>query len=189
MIHAADVEGLLEERELVEFAAGLLFAGHETTVTQIDLGMLLLLTNPDQRALLQRDPSLAPRVAEEVLRRAPTSRTGVVVRYAASDVELGGVTIPSGDLLLIGISAANRDDRAFEAPDRFDITRERRAHLGFGYGRHFCVGAPLARVELQCVFGTLFQRFPTLDLAVPFEAIRERTDLLTGGVEELPVTW
>jgi cytochrome P450 len=188
LLRARDDEGRITEDEMVTLAAGLLFAGHETTVARIDLGVLLLLTQPDQRELLQRDPSLAACAVEEILRLSTTT-IGVVPRYALADIEVGGVTIRTGELVLLAVDAANRDQRAFRDPDRFDVTREPNPHVAFGHGFRFCLGAPLARVELQTVFGTLFRRFPTLQLAVPLERIRERSHLLTGGVEELPVTW
>ena len=188
LVQARDDEGRITEDEMVTMAAGLLFAGHETTVARIDLGVLLLLTHPDQRELLQRDPSLAPRAVEEIL-RVSTTTIGVAPRYALADIEIGAVTIRTGDLVLLALDAANRDDRAFAKPDRFDITRERNPHVSFGHGLRFCLGAPLARVELQTVFATLFRRLPTLQLAVPPARVRERSHLLTGGVEELPVTW
>jgi cytochrome P450 len=188
LVQARDDEGRLTEDEMVRIASGLLFAGHETTVVQIGLGTLLLLTNPDQREALQRDPGLAPRAVEEIMRFATTS-VGLLPRWATADVEVSGVTIQAGELVLVGLPAANRDERVFDNPLRFDITRERNPHVAFGYGPRFCLGAPLARVELQVVFGTLFQRFPGLRLAVPLEEIREKSHLLTGGVERLPVTW
>ncbi len=193
--------------EATLLAAGLLFAGHETTVDRIDLGVLFLLAHPDQRAALIADPRRAPAVVEEVLRMAAPGQLGLP-RYAHADIEIGGVTIRTGDAVLIYTSAANRDARAFRDPDRFDIGRFETgrpdtgrpdtgrfdggrldAHLAFGHGAHYCVGAGLARVELRAVFGTLFQRFPTLALAVPLAGLRERPDRVTGGLAELLVTW
>jgi pentalenolactone synthase len=188
LVHARDVEGRLGEQEMVEMAAGLLFAGHETTVTRIDTGTLLLLVHEDQRALLRDDPSLAASAVEEIMRVAATN-LGALPRYALADVEIGGVTIRAGEMVLVGLDAANRDDRVFADPDRFDITRERNPHVSFGHGFRFCLGAPLARVELQSALGTLFRRFPTLRLAVPLDEIRMKSHLLTGGLEALPVTW
>jgi cytochrome P450 len=188
LVQARDDEGRLTEDEMVRIASALLFAGHETTVVQIGLGTLLLLTHPEQRELLQRDPGLAPRAVEEIMRFATTS-VGLLPRWALADVEIAGVTIEEGELVLVGLPAANRDERVFDNPGRFDILRERNPHVAFGYGPRFCLGAPLARVELQVVFGTLFRRLPTLELAVPLEHVREKTHLLTGGVVELPVTW
>jgi pentalenolactone synthase len=178
-----------------EIAAGLLFAGHETTVTAIDRGVLLLLTNPEQREALQRDPAIAAQAVEEILRvphpvRSPReSRPGGIPRWAGADIEIGGTTIPAGDMLLLSVESANLDDRAFACPETFDVTREANPHLTFGYGPHFCLGAPLARIELQAVFSTLLGRFPTLRLAVPVEDLRPRTGVLTGGILALPVTW
>jgi cytochrome P450 len=113
-----------------------------------------------------------------------------VTRYAHDDIEIDGVTIRKGEAVLIQPQAANHDPSVFPDPDRFDIQRvSRTPHLAFGHGAHFCLGASLARVELQVVFGTLFQRFPTLRLAVPFEDLRRRREQMTGGMERLPVTW
>jgi pentalenolactone synthase len=182
-------------------AAGLLFAGHETTVAAIDTGVVLLLTHPDQREALRRDPALVPRAVEEILRQpglepAPPgdpARSDLpargLPRYTNADVEVGGATIRAGDLVLLALQDANTDGRVFPAPEAFDVTREPNPHLTFGHGPRYCLGAPLARVELQTLFGTLLRRFPTLRLAVPVEALRPRSHLLTGGLTALPVTW
>jgi cytochrome P450 len=190
--HAPD--GFTDDH-VVELAAGLLFAGHETTVAAIDKGVLLLLTNPAEREALQREPTLIPRMVEEILRlpgpmpTPPTAQAGGLPRYANAELEIGGVTIRVGDLVLLALQTANLDDRAFATPEAFDVTREENSHLTFGHGPHFCIGAPLARIELQTMFGTLFRRFPTLRLAVPVEELRPRSHLLTGGLAELPVSW
>ena len=114
---------------------------------------------------------------------------GALPRYARADIEIGGVTIRAGDLVVLGMQAANRDPAAFPDPDRFDIQRGENGHVAFGFGHHFCIGASLARVELQTIFGTLFRRFPGLRLAVPIDQLRLRSDLLTGGLTALPVVW
>jgi cytochrome P450 len=177
---------------IAELAAGLLFAGHETTVTAIDHGMLLFLTHPEQRAALARDPELVPTAVEEILRHGltalATDRVEGVPRYAGADIEVDGVVIPAGDLVLLDIQAANRTERFLE-PAGFDITRTDNPHLTFGHGPRFCLGAPLARIELRALFATVFQRFPGMALAVPPEALRPRATALTGGLAELPVTW
>jgi pentalenolactone synthase len=179
----------LDDDSVAAMASSLLFAGHETTVARIDFGTVLLLTHPDQLAALRRDPELAPGAVEEIMRVAAPSDHGLP-RYARADIEVGDLTIRAGDAVLLLPMAANRDERVFSDPDRFDISRAPTdPHLGFGYAHHFCIGAGLARVELQAVFGTLFQRFPTLALAVPVERLRRLTQRLTGGVAELPVTW
>lgn len=178
----------LAEVGIARLAAGLLFAGFETTVTRIDVGTLLLLTHRDQRAALIRDPALVPGAVEEILRVAAPG-DGALPRYAHADIEVAGVLIRRGEAVLLSTAIANRDRRAFDVPDKFDITRDASSHLAFGYGSRFCIGAHLARAELQSVFGALFRRFPSLELAVPLPQVRLRSDVLTGGVEELPVTW
>jgi cytochrome P450 len=179
---------------VAQTAAGLMFAGHETTVTAIDKGVLLLLTNPAQREALQRDPAAATAAVEEILRfptpvPVPRTKEGGLVRYANAEIEIGGVAIQPGDLVLLSVESANLDERAFAEPAAFDVDRVDNAHLAFGHGPHFCPGAQLARIELQVVFGTLLGRFPTLRLAVPVEEVRPRSGRLTGGIVELPVTW
>ncbi|WP_433242717.1 cytochrome P450 [Streptosporangium sp. CA-135522] len=177
------------DEEIAELAAGLLFAGHETTVNRIDYGVLLLLANPAQRDALLADPSLAGAATEEILRVAAPGNHGLP-RYAHEDVSIGGVTIKRGEAVLIAATAANRDERAFPDPDRFDIGRDLGdPHLAFGYAGRYCIGASLARVELRTVFGTLFRRFPTLALAVPVEELVQREASLTGGFTRIPVTW
>jgi pentalenolactone synthase len=181
--------------QVAELGAGLLFAGHETTVSAIDRGVVLLLTHPDQRAALQRDPALVPTAVEEVLRafipgtnsdRGPASG---LPRWTNADITVDGVPIPAGDLVLLDLQDANLDPATFSTPEEFDITRPVNPHLTFGHGPHFCIGAPLARMELQALFGTLFERFPTLRLAVPVEELQLRTMRLVGGLNKLPVTW
>ena len=157
--------------------------------------MLLLLEHPEQREALQRDPGLAPLAVEEILRfpspleKPRAAKRGGLPRYAAADVEVEGVTIRAGDLVMFALEDANRDEGVFPHPDRFDVTRKENPHLAFSYGPHFCIGAPLARVELQCLFGRLFDRFPALRLAVPLDRIRPVPDRVAGAVAELPVAW
>jgi cytochrome P450 len=177
-------------------AAGLLFAGHETTVTAIDRGMALLFANPDQRAELFGDAELTAGAVEEILRAAmPLPDVEVrerdigLPRYANADIELGDVTIRAGDLVLLGLQVANRDENRFPQPEQFDVRRTQNPHLTFGYGPRFCLGAPLARLELNELFTALPQRCPDLRLAVPVEELRPRDEFLTGGLAELPVTW
>src|SRR5258707_4793169 len=181
--------------QIVPLAAGLLFAGHETTVAAIDKGIVLLLSHPTQRQALQHDPALVPPLVEEILRLPlpvpvpDTGRARGLPRYANADIEIDDVTIHAGELVLLDLQGANLDPQRFPAPETFDLARADNAHMTFGHGPHYCIGAPLARIELQAVFGTLFQRFPTLRLAMPTENLRPRSHLLTGGVTALPVTW
>lgn len=181
------VEGVADD-EIAGLSMALLFAGHETTVVRIGMGLLLLLTHPAQRQTLLDDPSLTTNAVEEML-RAPGKGGGGIPRYARTDIDVGGVTIHAGDLVLLDNSAANHDERAFPDPDRFDVARQAGSHLTFGHGPHYCIGAPLARIELQAVFAQVIPRFPTMRLAVPTERLRLRSDQLTGGLAELPVTW
>jgi pentalenolactone synthase len=181
-------DGTIADDQVAFLAAVLLFAGHETTVVRIDLGTLLLLANPDQQRALLQEPSLVTTAVEEILRASATGGGGLP-RYPRAVIEIGGVTMPAGDAVLLDIGAANHDERAFEDPERFDVARRPNAHLAFGYGPRFCIGAPLARIELQAVFERLGPRFPTLRLAVPIDQLETRDDLLTGGLVELPVTW
>lgn len=174
-------------------AAGLLFAGHETTVTAIDKGMVLLLTHPEQRAKLMEDLDLVPSTVEEILRhplpRAPSGVSSGLPRYAGADIEFGGITIREGDLVLLDLQGANFDEAHFPDADEFDVSRQENLHLTFGHGPRFCIGAPLARIELQSLFASVFTRFPGLNLGVPVEELQPRENTLTGGLASLPVTW
>ena len=185
----------LTDQGIAQLAAGLLFAGHETTVAAIDKGVVLLATNAPQREALQADPSLVASMVEEVLRcadpvqRADVEAPGGLPRYAHADIELHGVTIRRGDLVLLALDQANVDEAVFARPDEFDIRRADNPHLTFGHGPRYCIGAPLARIELQTVLAQLLRRVPTLRLAVGIDELRPNTHLLTGGLAELPVTW
>lgn len=178
-----------DDGTIAQLAGGLLFAGHETTVNRIDYGVLLLLAHPGQRAELEADPGLAPAAVEEILRMAVPSLHGLP-RYASEDIEFGELTIRRGEAVVIASGAANRDERVFPDPDTFDLHRKPGdPHLGFGYGPRFCIGASLARVELEAVFSRLFQRLPGLRLAVPLAELPRNTGKLTQGFAALPVTW
>lgn len=184
----------LTDDHVCSLAAGLLFAGHETTVSAIDRGVVLLLTNPDQAERLRDDSTLVAQAVEEILRhrgreRAAGDRVGGIPRYANADLDVDGTTVCAGELVLLDTQDANLDAAAFTEPATFDIGRQNNAHLTFGHGSHFCIGAPLARIELQAVFGSLPQRFPAMRLAMPVEDLPQRTHLLTGGLSALPVTW
>jgi cytochrome P450 len=178
------------DTDAAQLAMGLLFAGHETTVVQIGMGALNLLTRPDQWTALLEDPTLIPGAVEEIL-RWPGRNVGLggMVRYARTDFEIDGTTVHTGDLVLLGINQANLDAATFPEPERFDITRNASAHLTFGFGTRYCLGAPLARIELQAVYSQLIPRFPGMRLAVPESSLTYRTDVLTGGLTALPVTW
>lgn len=173
--------------EIAMLAMALLFAGHETTVVAIGYGALLLLTHPEQQAALADDPGLVTAAVEEIL-RAPARGAGIP-RYARTDLDIAGVRVRAGELVLLDNGSANHDDDVFPDPDRFDIFRDAAPHLAFGHGGHYCIGAPLARIELQVVLSQLTARFPAMRPAVPVEDLRLRSDVLTGGLTALPVEW
>src|SRR5260370_5121207 len=185
---AAEGEGKLSKDDIAILAAALLLAGHASTAARIDHGTVLLLANPDQLNALRGDPALIEGAVEEIVRTFALGDSGLP-RYARADIHIGGVTIRAGEAVFLAATVANRDERIFSDPGRFDITREPNPHLGFGHGNYFCIGASLARLELQAVVTLLFQRFPTLRPPGPLEQLQLRTDLLTGGFAELPVTW
>jgi cytochrome P450 len=178
----------VSDDEAAELSMALLFAGHETTVVHIGLTAMLLLSNPEQWQALVAEPALVPNAIEETL-RASRRGGGQMPRYARTDLEIGGVAIKAGDLVLLEIGGANLDPSVFAVPDRVDITRMTASHVAFGYGARYCLGAPLARIELQTVFTLLVSRFPTLQLAVDVGALTMRADELAGGLTELPVRW
>ena len=144
----------------------LVVAGHDTTTTLIGNGVVALLTHPDQRDALVADPDLLPGAIEEFLRwDAPVPHS--TFRYTAEEVEIGGVVIPAYEQVIISLAAANRDPAKYDRPEAFDIRQGDPRHLAFGHGIHFCLGAPLARMEGRVAFATLLRRFPAMRLAVP----------------------
>ena len=181
--------GALSDRYISFIAAMLLFAGHETTVARLDYGVLLMIAHPEQRRLLMDKPDRLQAAVEEILRAVVHGGARETIRYAREDVVIGGVTIHCGDLVVLYSAAANRDRRFFPGPEGFDICRPQRPHLTLGYGPHYCLGAPLVRIELETVFSRLFQRFPGLRLEGPIQQLEARRDVLTGGLSALPVTW
>lgn len=182
--------GKLSHQDAVQMGALLYLAGHETTANLIGLGLLSLLQHPDQKADLIADPSLARNAAEEMLRYHSITHMNAN-RVATADVEIGGTLIRKGEGVLALLHAANHDPEAFPQPDRFDIHRETKSqsHVAFSFGIHQCLGQPLARLELQVVFETLFERFPNLRLAVPFEELGYKRDTFVFGLKSMPVTW
>ncbi|MGI5501373.1 cytochrome P450 [Lentzea sp. CA-135723] len=174
--------------QMVRLCVGLLFAGHETTVNRIGLGVLFLLTDRSRWDALVADPDgRVDAVVEEVMRLGAPGDLGLL-RYAKEDVDLAGVTIHAGDALVLSINAANRDVTVYSEAEEFNPDRPERTHLGFGHGAHFCIGASLARTELRVVFRALARRLPQMRLAKELDQLQVRATL-TGGVAELPVTW
>jgi cytochrome P450 len=176
----------LTDDELEGMIVLLLIAGHETTVNLIGSGTLALLEYPDQFDLLRHNPALIKTATEELLRYYPPVETATP-RYAREDVTIEGVTIPTGGEVMAVIASANRDASQFENPDSLDLTRENNKHLSFGQGIHYCVGAPLARLEGQIALNTLLARMPNLRLAVSSESLHWRSGLTFRGLETLPV--
>ncbi|MFD1660075.1 cytochrome P450 [Streptomyces caeni] len=187
LITARDEERRLDEDELIAMAFLLLVAGYITTVNLIGGGIAALLAHPDQLRLLRDDPSLLPDAIEELLRYDGPVNPGIA-RFAREDVEIAGVTVPRGATVLVASAIADRDPARFADPDRLDITRRDNAHLAFGHGIHYCLGAPLARLEGQIAIGTALRRLPGLALAVPPGELRWRPSGLRGP-ERLPVTF
>jgi cytochrome P450 PksS len=178
----------LSEPELFSMASLMLIAGHETTVNLIGNGTLALLQHPDQLERLRREPELIRSAIEELLRHSGPVEAATE-RYAAEDIEIGGVTIRRGELVHVMLSSANRDGSRFVDPDEVDLTRDTRQHLAFGHGIHYCVGAALARLEGQVAIGALIQRFPSLRLMVPPEELVWRPGIVIRGLAHLPVSF
>src|SRR5689334_17500877 len=186
LITARDEEDSLSENELVSMAFLLLVAGHETTVNLIASGVLALLLNPAELARLRAEPELISGAVEELLRFvSPVNHT--TFRCAAEPVEIGGVRISRGDPVLIALSGANRDPVRFGDPGRLDLGRDSAGHLAFGHGIHYCLGAPLARLEAEIAISALLSRFGSISLAVPAASLRWRPSTLIHGLESLPV--
>lgn len=176
----------LSEDELVSLAFLLLFAGYENTANLLTSGVAALLTQ-NQWTRLREDPTLLPTAVEELLRFDPPP-TLAFRRFATEDVVIGDVTIPAGDTVMVSITAAHRDPAAFDRPDTLDLGRRENPHLGFGHGMHYCLGAPLARIETEIGLAALLRRLPNLSLAVPDDQLRWRPSFRSRGLMALPVT-
>jgi cytochrome P450 len=182
--------GSLSPEQLSYISMTLLVAGLETTGNMIALGTLALLRNPDQLSLLREteDQTLIDGAVDELLRYLNISHSGRR-RVALEDITIGDITIRAGEGIILASELANRDPENFPDPDRLDITREAQHHLAFGFGSHHCLGRPLATLELQVVYGTLYRRIPTLRLAIDFADVPFKYDGVAYGVRELPVAW
>jgi cytochrome P450 len=185
LIAAEEAGETLTENELLAMCVLLLGAGHETSVNLIGNGTLALLRNPDQLVKLRDHPALAESAVEELLRY--DSSVQMVFREALADLEVGGKRIRRGEAVVALLGSANRDPAVFVDPDRLDLTRARTRHSAFGMGIHFCLGAPLARLEAQIGFETLLRRMP--DLALGSAPLIWRDGIVFHGVEALPVTF
>ncbi|MEV0107585.1 cytochrome P450 [Nocardia sp. NPDC050799] len=189
LVAARDEEDRLSERELVNLGVGLLIAGHETTANQIANFTYVLLTQREYWELLRAEPELIPGAVEELLRYVQLGAGAGQPRVATEDVVLSGVTVRAGDSVFVNTQAANRDEVVFEDPESLDLTRQRNPHVAFGYGAHHCLGAQLARVELQVALEALLERFPSLRLSRPLDEIPWKSGLLVRGPKQLLVEW
>jgi cytochrome P450 len=188
LAQAEEAGDKLSEDELLAMIFLLLVAGHETTVNLIGNGTLALLEHPDQMDKLRNDPVLIKPAVEELLRYTSPVEMATE-RYARQDVTIAGVTIPRGDMVFAVIASANRDERQFADPDTLDVARDPNKHLAFGTGHHFCLGAPLARLEGQIAINTLLRRVPDMRLTAAPYVPRWRRGLLLRGLESLPVAF
>ena len=182
----AEIDGdRLDDESIIQESLLILIGGDETTRHVMTDGMLALLDHPDQQAILCEDPEWMPHGVEELLRWVSPIKN--MARTVTRDVELHGETLHEGDQLILMYPSANRDPAAFEDPDRFDVQRDPNPHLAFGFGPHFCMGASLARLELQVMFGELLRRLP--DLHVAGEAMPRRSSNFISGPEAMPVAF
>lgn len=186
LLHVEDEGDKLDQTELLSMIFLLLVAGYETTVNLIGSGMLALLQNPDQFALLKENPDLMNSAVEEMLRfYSPVENT--LSRWAYEDVVIGNETIQQGDIVMATLLAANRDPAIFPEPDTFDITRTPNPHIAFGLGIHYCLGAPLARMEGAIAIQNLIDRYPNMALAVDASQLEWSDQVILRGVSQLPV--
>lgn len=186
LIQAEEQGEKLSEEELLAMLWLLIIAGHETTVNLIANGVLALTQNPDQMAKLKSNPELIKPAIEEFLRYEGPVETSTF-RFASQDVEVHGQPIAKGDRVLVVLGSAARDAQQVKNPDDLDITREMNPHMAFGYGIHYCLGAPLARLEGQIAIGKLLARYPNIKLAVKPEELQWRPTLLLRSLKHMPV--
>ncbi|GAA2674254.1 cytochrome P450 [Streptomyces lunalinharesii] len=186
LVSVAEDGDSLDDDEVVWMAFLLLVAGHETTENLIGNGMLALLSNPEQLAALRADESLLPSAVEEMLRfEGPVETT--TWRFTTGPVEIGAVTIPADQTVVVVLASANRDPSRFADPGRFDISREDNQHVAFGHGIHYCLGAPLARLEGQIAIASVLRRLPDVQLAVDEGDLAWRLGIVMRGLHHLPV--
>ncbi|MEM7536986.1 MAG: cytochrome P450 [Chloroflexota bacterium] len=188
LLQAEEDGDKLSESELFSMMILLIVAGYDTTVNLISNGALLLLQHPAQLDLLMREPERFPNTIEEIMRyESPVDRA--TMRFVATDLEFHGHAMKRGDAVSLVLGSAGRDERQFDNPDVFDITRENVRHLGFGFGIHYCLGAPLARLEGQIALETLFRRLPNLRLDIEIDKLKWRTNPILRGAQRMPVRW
>ena len=186
LLQAEEAGEQMSADELLAMVFLLLVAGHETTVNLLGNGTLALLEFPDQLEKLRNDPGMIKSAVEELLRFDSPLETATE-RFASEDLNLSGVRIPHGSLVYAVLASANRDKSQFENADQLDLARANNKHVSFGLGAHYCLGAPLARLEAQIAINTLLRRFPQLRLAIPRQKLRWRKGLVLRGLEALPL--
>jgi cytochrome P450 len=186
LIQARDERDRLSELELVDLCVGILVAGHETTASQIPNFVYVLLDEPARWEQLRNNPDLLPAAVEELTRFVPLGSGAGFPRYAKEDIEVGGALVHAGEPVLVAVGAANRDALQFDSPETLNFARESSQHLGFGHGVHHCLGAPLARLELQEALRALLTGLPGLKLAGD---IQWKTQMLVRGARAMPVGW
>ena len=188
-VAARNGEDRFSPREVVAMGMFVLVAGFVTTSAQIPKFAYTLLTNPEQLALLRATPDLMPQAVEELMRYVPLGIGPLSSRYATEDVEVGGVTVRAGEPVLVVPNSANQDESAYTNPRQLDLTRREATHLTFGHGVHRCLGAPLARMEIQIALRSLLERLPGLQFADSEDDVVWRTGLAIRGIERMPITW
>jgi cytochrome P450 len=190
LVYARDNGDKLTEDELISIAGpGMLTAGVETVSSGLPSFVFTLLTHPDKLALLRAKPELMPTAVEELLRYVPINTAAMFPRYALEDVRFRDVVVRAADPVLPALAAANRDPEVFAEPERLNLTRQDNAHMTFGHGPHFCVGAQLARLELQEALTELLTRLPDLRLAEGREGVEWKYGVIVRGPSRLPVAW
>lgn len=188
LINVEEAGDKLTEQELYALVFVLIIAGHETTVNLIGNGILALLENPEQKQLLMNDADLIQPAVEEILRfNGPAEVSNV--RWATEDVELEGNQIRQGDMMFVALSSANRDADKFDEPNTFDITRKINDHIAFGKGVHYCLGAPLARLEGEIAIQDLLHKLPKIQLNTKIDLLEWRTGMIIRGLKTLPISF
>ncbi|HKT01915.1 MAG TPA: cytochrome P450 [Rugosimonospora sp.] len=190
LVRISDNGGELTESQIVQNLLLILVAAHDATLKQLSISLIGLLTRPDQYAWLCAHPEAVPNAVEELMRFLLLSPTGLPIRIATEDVDLGGELVREGEGVVPMHHVANRDPAVFECPNKLDLTRRNAVkHMSFGGGPHYCMGAGLARTIMQVVFGALTRRFPTLQLAVPPEDLTWQENGLMRAPKAIPVEW
>jgi cytochrome P450 len=189
LMQATDNDDRLRPEEVVQLSVALLAAGHETTANHIGNFVYSLMTHPDELAKLRANHDLVNPAVEELLRHTPIGAGAGFVRIATEDIEVGGTLVRAGEGVMVDGHRANRDSRVFDNPNELRLDRAANPHIAFGHGVHHCIGAQLARMELQVALGALLRRLPDLELAVDAEEAPWKHGRLVRGLQELPVTW